>query len=229
MDSPLTPRLSPSQLAAFAAVGEERPAAVGDVLFDVDDPNPLIVILEGEAAVLDPAGQEILRVPAQAFIGEMNLLTGQPAYLRAVATQPMRYLAVERDAVRGLLTDDGPLSDLVLSTFIARREELQRREGVGVEVIGPRSSEPTRELVEYLRRARLPHTWHDPDHDAAARATVAGVAEAELPIVRLPGGAELRAPSNGVVSRALGIGRELGPRVEVDLAIVGAGPAGLGA
>src|SRR4029450_4767222 len=51
----------------------------------------------------------------------------------------------------------------------------------------------------------------------------------ELPIVRLPGGAELHAPTPGEVLRALGIGRELLPREEVDLLIVGAGPAGLAA
>ena len=47
--------------------------------------------------------------------------------------------------------------------------------------------------------------------------------------MRLPGGAELRGPSTGQVSRALGIGRELAPREEVDLVVVGGGPAGLGA
>jgi len=47
--------------------------------------------------------------------------------------------------------------------------------------------------------------------------------------VRLPGGAELRGPTTGQVSRALGIGRELAGREEADLVVVGAGPAGLGA
>ena len=47
--------------------------------------------------------------------------------------------------------------------------------------------------------------------------------------MRLPGGVELRRPSNGELSRALGIGLELAPREEVDLLIVGGGPAGLGA
>jgi thioredoxin reductase (NADPH) len=48
-------------------------------------------------------------------------------------------------------------------------------------------------------------------------------------LVRLPGGLELRAPSTGQVSRALGIGLELAPREEVDLVVVGGGPAGLAA
>src|SRR6185295_17354637 len=51
----------------------------------------------------------------------------------------------------------------------------------------------------------------------------------EPPLVRLPGGVELRGPSTGEVLRALGIGREMASREEVDLVIVGGGPAGLGA
>ena len=47
--------------------------------------------------------------------------------------------------------------------------------------------------------------------------------------MRLPGGTEMHAPSTGEVLRALGIGRELAPREEVDLLVVGGGPAGLGA
>jgi thioredoxin reductase (NADPH) len=58
---------------------------------------------------------------------------------------------------------------------------------------------------------------------------VAGVPAERLPLVRLPGGAELQAPSTGQVSRVLGVGRELAPTEEVDLLVVGGGPAGLGA
>ena len=47
--------------------------------------------------------------------------------------------------------------------------------------------------------------------------------------MRLPGGPELRKPSAGEVSRALGIGRDLEEAETVDLLIVGGGPAGLGA
>src|SRR5438067_3112276 len=86
-------------------------------------------------------------------------------------------------------------------------------------------------LVEYARSSRLPYTWRDPEqlHDPAAAALVADLGAESLPLVRLPGDQELRAPSTGQVSRALGIGLELAPREEVDLAIVGAGPAGLAA
>jgi thioredoxin reductase (NADPH) len=223
--------LSASQLATLRAYGEERSAAVGDVLFEIGDRRfPFIAIVEGEAAVLGAGGQEIVRHGASGFLGEMSLLTGQTAYLTAVVTEPMRYIAVDRDVLRPLLFEDAPLGDLLLSSFMARREALQQ-EGVGMELVGPRSSAATRQLVEYARRNRLPYTWRDSENlaDPDAAAAVAGFAADELPLVRLPGGMELRNPSSGEVSRALGIGLELASREDVDLLVVGAGPAGLGA
>ncbi len=224
--------LSASQLATLAQLGEERTARVGDVLFRVGDQRyPFIAIIEGEVAILDAAGHEIVRHGTSGFLGEMNLLSGQTVFLTAVVTQALRYIAVDRDALRSLLFEDGPLSDLLLSTFIARREALQQVQGVGLEVIGPRSSEATVRMVDFARSNRLPFTWRDPERagDQAAAALVEGLDATDLPLVRLPGGVELRGPSTGQVSRALGIGRELAPREEVDLVVVGGGPAGLAA
>lgn len=232
MATPGSPVLSASQLATLAELGEERTATVGDVLFRVGDRRyPFIAIIEGEAAILDAAGNEIIRHGASGFLGEMNLLSGQTVFLTAVVTQTMRYIAVDRDVLRALLFEDGQLSDLLLSTFMARREALQRVQGIGIEVIGPRSSAATARMLEFARSNRLPHTWRDPEQadDPDAAALVAGLDAESLPLVRLPGDQELRAPSTGQVSRALGIGLELAPREEVDLVIVGAGPAGLAA
>ena len=75
--------------------------------------------------LLDGAGNEIVRQGRSNFLGELNLLSGQSAFLTAEVTQPLRYIAVDRDALRELLFDDGPLSDLLLATFIFRREALQ--------------------------------------------------------------------------------------------------------
>ena len=97
------------------------------MLYRVGDATyPFIAIREGEVAILDAAGNEIVRHGPSGFLGELNLLSGQTVFVTAVVTQPLRYIAVERDALRGLLFEDGPLSDLVLSTFIARRAALQR-------------------------------------------------------------------------------------------------------
>jgi thioredoxin reductase (NADPH) len=230
--APDSPMLSASQVATLAELGEERAAEAGDVLYRVGDQRyPFIVVLEGAVAIVDPAGHEIIRHGASRFLGEMNLLSGQTVFVTAVATEPTRYVAVDRDALRDLLFEDGPLSDVVLSTFMKRREALQQVEGVGLEIVGPHSSAATMRTLDFVRRNRLPFTWRDPSRvdDPAAAALTHGLDEGSLPLVRLPGGAELQGPSTGELSRALGIGRELAPREEVDLLVVGAGPAGLGA
>ena len=124
--------LSKSQLALLAEHGEERTAAVGEILFRVGDRRyPFIAILEGEAAIQDAAGRELVRHGSSGFLGEMNLLSGQTVFLTAVVTEPMRYIAVDRDRLRPLLFEDAPLADLLLSTFMARRELLQSRRTSG--------------------------------------------------------------------------------------------------
>ena len=228
----ITAVLSADQLATLRLHGEERSADVGEMLFRVGDHRyPFIAIIEGEAAILDADGNEIVRHGSSGFLGEISLMSGQTAFVAAVVTQPMRYIAVDREDLRPLMFEDGPLGDLLLSSFMARRERLQAQQGVGIEVIGPRSSDSTRHLVDYVRRNRLPHVWLDPEHspDAETTALIEGLEDSELPLVRLPGGVELRNPSNGELSRALGIGLELSPREEVDLLVIGGGPAGLGA
>jgi thioredoxin reductase (NADPH) len=222
--------LSRSQLETLARHGEERTAEVGEKLFEVGDATyPFIAILEGEAAVTDEAGHEIVRHGASGFLGEMNLLSGQTVFLTAVVTEPMRYIAVDREALRALLFEDSALSDLLLSAFVERRERLQQRQGIGVEIVGRRDSAETRRLLEFARRIRTPYSWLDPEEDEGAAALLEGLAANEIPLVRLPGGVELHRPTNGELSRALGIGRELARREEVDLLVVGGGPAGLGA
>ncbi len=228
--APSSPLLSPSQLETLAAIGEERTAGVGDILFRVGDRRyPFMAILEGEVAVLDAAGNEIVRHGASGFLGEMNLLSGQTVFLTATVTKPLRYLAIDRESLRPLLFEDGQLSDLLLSTFIARREALQRVEGIGVEIIGPHTSPATVRMVEFAAGNRIPYTWRDPTRDATAEDAVAGLGPESLPLVRIPGDGEMQAPTAGEVWRALGIGRELEPVEEVDLLVVGGGPAGLGA
>ena len=229
---PPTAALSASQLAALAELGEERIAEIGDVLYRVgDDRYPFIVLLEGQVSIRDAAGNEIVRHGPSSFLGELNLLSGQTVFVTAVVTERLRYIAVDPDVLRSLLYEDESLSELVLSAFIARRELLQQVQGIGLEIVGPRSSKATMRMLDFARSNRLPFTWRDPDRttDPAAASFAPALDEQSLPLVRLPGGVELRGPSPGQVSRALGIGRELSPREEVDLLVVGAGPAGLGA
>jgi thioredoxin reductase (NADPH) len=222
--------LSSTQLALLAARGEELTAEVGEKLYEIGDATyPFIAILEGEAAVLDGAGHEIVRHGASGFLGEVNLLSGQSVFVTAVVTQPLRYISLPREELRALLFDDPSLSDLILGALVERRELLQRRQGIGPEIVGPRDSPDTRRLLEFARAQRLPHTWVDPTGPTDGADSGAEASVAAIPLVRLPGGVELLNPSNGELSRALGIGMQLAPREEGDLLIVGGGPAGLGA
>jgi thioredoxin reductase (NADPH) len=123
---PASPALSASQLKRLRELGEEGTARIGDVLYRVGDrAYPFVAIVAGEVAIIDAAGSEIIRHGPSGFLGELNLLTGQTVFVTAVVTKPLRYVAVERDVLRALLFEDGPLSDLVLATFIERREALE--------------------------------------------------------------------------------------------------------
>ena len=174
--------LSSTQLALLAQRGEELTAAVGEKLYEIGDATyPFIAILEGEVAVLDGAGHEIVRHGAAGFLGEVNLLSGQSVFVTAVVTQPLRYIALPRDDLRALLFDDPSLSDLILGALVERRELLQRRQGIGPEIVGPRDSPDIRRLLEFARAQRLPHTWVDPTDptdpaDPAEAADGAGLA-----------------------------------------------------
>lgn len=228
-DASISPVLSDGQLEMLRAHGEQRTAEAGEVLWKIGDERfPFIAIVDGEAVVQGESGMEIVRHGRSGFLGELSLLSGQTAYVTAVAATPLTYIAVDREKIRELLSEEGPFSDLVLSTFIARRERLQTQSGVGVEVFGPRGHGQTRTVVDFLRSSRIPFDWHNTAEGDGAE-EVSDFSDEELPLVRLPGGNELIAPAAGHISRELGIGRVLRPREEVDLLIVGAGPAGLGA
>ena len=74
-------------------------------------------------------------------------------------------------------------------------------------------------MLEFARANRLPYTWQETAPPATARCRSCDCPAEESSMV----------PRAGQVMRALGIGLELAPREEVDLLIVGAGPAGLAA
>jgi thioredoxin reductase (NADPH) len=222
--------LSSTQLELLAEHGEEFTAKVGEKLYEIGDATyPFIAVLEGEVTVFDGAGHEIARHVASGFLGEVNLLSGQAVFVTAVVTQPLRYIALPREDLRALLFDDPSLSDLILGALVERREVLQRRQGIGPEIVGQHDSPDMRRLLEFARAQRIPHTWADPTDTTDSAGPAAEPAVSATPLVRLPGGVELQNPSNGELSRALGIGMGLAPREEVDLLIIGGGPAGLGA
>ena len=164
-----------------------------------------------------PPGTSWCGTDASGFLGELNLLSGQTVFLTAVVTKPMRYIAVEpRRAPRASLRGRAALRSRALHVHRPPRSAPARP---GDRRRDRRAALVGRNDADARFRSREPA----PVHVARRRATE------NAPLVRLPGGTELQQPSRGDLLRALGVGRELAAREEVDLLVVGAGPAGLAA
>ena len=209
----------------------------GDVLFaDGDLTYDLFVVLAGEVRLIERRGQPgetvITAYGRSQFLGEIGLLTGQRAYLSAVAGTAGRVLRVPVEQVRVVMAQEPGLSELILRTFLLRHSILTGR-GSGLTLIGSRFDAGTRRLLEVLARNRLTSKWLElegsPDAEAMLREL--DVPVADLPIVVVPGGPLLRNPGSRELLDALGLsgpGDTDLPGV-CDLLVVGAGPGGLAA
>jgi thioredoxin reductase (NADPH) len=232
-----SPTLDGDQLEVLRGYGAERDVAAGEVLFaDGDETYDLIVMLDGTAEIIQgygrPGATRIAGYGRSQFLGEIGLLTGQRAYLTAVATSAGRVLAVPVARLRVVMAHEPGLSDLILRTFLLRHSILMRR-GAGLTLIGSRFDPDTRRLLEVLARNRLVATWLDLEASPEAEAIVQGLElrVADLPIVIIPGGPLLRNPGGRALLDALGMSGADGPYPAgtCDLLVVGGGPAGLAA
>ena len=232
-----SPALDAGQLEVLRRYGTERDVAAGEVLFaDGDETYDLIVMLDGTAEIIQghgrPGATLIARYSRSQFLGEIGMLTGQRAYLTAVATSAGRVLAVPAARLRVVMASDPGLSDLILRTFLLRHSILMRR-GAGLTLIGSRFDPDTRRLLEVLARNRLVSTWLDLEASPGAEAIVRGLdlPVADLPVVIVPGGPLLRNPGGRALLDALGMSGAEGPYPAgaCDLLVVGGGPAGLAA
>jgi thioredoxin reductase (NADPH) len=228
------PRLSDAQVQALAAQGRRRATEAGEVLVRAGDPTyDLIVILDGAIATLDDAeGEEhIIAVHRRGrFVGELGLLTGQPAFFTAKVREPGDVLIVPVDGVRELVANDPVLGDLILRSFLLRRSILVGL-GAGLRIIGSRHSADTRRLREFAARNRLPHTWIDLEEDPSAERLLRElqIPPEQTPIVIWRAERVLRDPSNAELARMLGLRAGFETEPIWDLIVVGAGPAGLAA
>jgi thioredoxin reductase (NADPH) len=234
-ESAANARLNDSMLADVAAVGHQRSVERGEVLFRAGDSTPpFIVVLDGEVEVLRGEGTGEVVVATwgpHGFLGELNLLTGQRAYLTSRVSKPGRVLVVEADDFRRLLSMKPQLSDTIFRAFVARREILRSGEGAGaIQIIGSRYSPEAMALRAFAMRSRLPHTWTDVEDidDVPVFLASLGVQPRDVPLVITPT-ARLRRPSPGEFAQHLGLTYRSVPGYMADLVVVGTGPAGLAA
>jgi thioredoxin reductase (NADPH) len=227
------PRLNDSQLIELTALGSRRRTRAGEVLYRAGETSEeFIVILDGHVAVVQDLGteQRVIAVHGpHRFLGEIGILTGQPFFLNTVTREPGEVLSVPVDDLRGLVTRDPRLADLILRAFLIRRS-LQLSLGAGFAIIGSRYSADTRRLREFAARNRLPHQWIDLESDTDAERLLRelGIDRDQTPVV-IWRGEVLRNPDNGVLAAAFGLRQSPPPQSVFDLVVVGAGPAGLAA
>jgi thioredoxin reductase (NADPH) len=84
-------------------------------------------------------------------------------------------------------------------------------------------------LEGFLRRNGHPYLRLDPENDVEAKALIErfSVEDGDLPIVLCPGGQLLRNPRDVQLARCIGLVRPIDPGRTFDVAVIGAGPAGL--
>jgi thioredoxin reductase (NADPH) len=227
-------RLTDEQIGLLRREGEVRRVAAGEILFAEGDRGyDFIVILAGRVAVVDhQAGteRELATGGPGDFVAELNLLTGERLFTTAVVTEPGEVLAVPVARLQVVIGQDQGLGQWIIRAMFARRQWLMQMQ-TGLRIVGSRSSPQTRRLLEFAARNRLPHVWLDTDSDPAAEAVLAHhqTAVSETPVVVMRGGEVLRQPSNAELARAAGVGTGPVAGLTYDVAIIGAGPAGLAA
>jgi thioredoxin reductase (NADPH) len=227
------PRLNDDQIRRLALDGERRQTETGQILFqEGDEEYDFHVVLDGRVETETGEGPELRKVAVHGpgrFLGELNLLTGGPSFVTAIALEPGEVLVVPAARLRQLVAEDSELGDLVLRAYLARRNILIGL-GAGVRIIGSRFSPDTRRLRELAARNRVPHRWMDLEEHPQAETMLQQIAVRpdETPVV-IWGDLVLRNPSNRELARALGQPLPVSDTELFDLLVIGAGPAGLAA
>jgi thioredoxin reductase (NADPH) len=227
--------LRTDQIEILKRYGHTRKTEVGDVLFRAGDTrNDFIVILEGAAKVGDDfAGEELRTIGVfheGRFLGELNMLTGQAMYLTGVVSEAGEVLSIPRERLKEVVTEEPNISDVILKAFLARRSYMVRT-GLGLRIIGSRHSADAARLREFAARNRVPHVWMELGEDPEAEALLGrlGARPSETPVTVWQGEDVLKNPTNLEFARATGLEVDAPLQRTYDLAVVGAGPAGLGA
>src|SRR5712672_2164121 len=127
------------------------------------------------------------------------------------------------------MIEEPELGERIMHALILRRVALIEAGTGGPVLIGPESSPDVVRLQGFLARNAYPHQLLDPaeDDDAARLVQQYAPAPADLPLAVCPKGTILKNPSEAELARALGMAPIDERDQTYDVAIVGAGPAGL--
>jgi len=229
------PVLSSAEVDRLRAFGSLRSFAAGDHVVTAGEINHgLLVLLSGEVDVLTHEAGEprrIVRHEAGGFMGELAQLTGRPSLVDGLAVTPVEAIAIPPDRLRAVLVSEAELGERIMRALILRRIGLLESGSGGPIILAPDGDPDARRIEGFLMRNGHPRrrlvTCRDPE--AAALVARFEIPAADLPIVLCPDGSLLRNPGEAELARCLGLVGPIDPHRIYDLAVVGAGPAGLAA
>jgi thioredoxin reductase (NADPH) len=231
------PTLDEDQIARLSGCTAAVPRSFedGQTLFAVGQLDmKFFVVKSGEVEIVDYSGDEPKGLTVHRkgqFTGDVSHLTGAKAVVSAIARGRCDVLEMAGEALRRVLNQCPDLSDVILQAFIARRQLLRQSPNfTGLRVIGSRYSADTFRVRDFLAKNRVLFTWVDVETDPQVDRLLKqfGVTEADTPVVACGHRLMLRNPSNRQLADTIGIRQPLEQTV-YDLAVVGAGPAGLAA
>ena len=229
------PVLAPAQIARIRPYGNVRSVQAGEVLFEPGKLGmPCFVVLSGKLDIALPglSGEQVFVTygPGQ-FSGEVVLISGARALSRGRVAEPGEFLEISADALRMLIAKDAELSDIFMRAFLLRRVALISGGLGNVIVLGSQHSSNTLRLREFLTRNGHPHRYVDLDSDQGSQELLDrfAIKLEDIPVVICSGKSVLRNPTNQKLAECLGFTGRIDQHRIHDVAIVGAGPAGLAA
>src|SRR5882757_6820954 len=228
------PTLAPQEIDRIRRFGRIRRYAAGEALFTTGEIAPgMYVLITGAVRVVrrDPLGHSapiVEHVPGE-FVAEVGQLSGQPAFVDVHAISDVEALLIPPENLRALMIEEPELGERIMHALILRRVALIEAGTGGPVLIGPESSPDVVRLQGFLARNAYPHQLLDPaeDDDAARLVQQYAPAPADLPLAVCPKGTVLKSPSEVELARALGMVPIDETDRTYDVAVVGAGPAGL--
>jgi len=230
------PVLEASEIGRIARLGERKTYAAGSHIFTTGEVAlGAFVLLSGRIDITQRnrhAEPELIVTHGPgSFMGELAQLSGRPSLVDGVAREPVEALVIPPSRLRELLVEEAELGERIMRALILRRVRLLRSGAGGPVIVGSAENSDVLRLEGFLERNGHPHQRLDPNTDPCARALIERfqVTSRELPLVLCPNGAMLRNPTEVELARCIGMVASLDPDRVYDVAIVGAGPAGLAA
>ncbi len=228
------PTLDRLEIERVRRFGEVREFAAGESLVTSGLAAPgLMVILAGKVTVTEHGYFEdpkpiLVHGPGN-FMGELAQLAGRPALVDAIAQGPVETLIIPPERLRALMIAEAELGERIMRALILRRVALLESGTGGPIILGRAENGDVLRLQGFLRRNGHPHQLLNPETDAPAKILIERfhIDPGQLPIVLCPGGQVLRNPGEDELARCLGLVGPIDPERLYDVAVVGAGPAGL--